>query len=420
MRAGDSDTAAVLADKIADLFASPSQARSLGLPQGWWPQSLAYGAAGIALLHTERAHAGLAPWQRAHDWLACAAAGGVAAGTVTHLFHGAPALAFALHAAAGQTGAYARALATLDQAITAATRSRLEAAHARMDRGELPALAEFDTIRGLSGIGACLLLSHPDPALLRAVLAYLVRLTEPVTDGGDRLPGWWTSQDPAGKPSADFPGGHANNGVAHGIGGPLSLLSLTARNGVTVDGQAEAIGRICDWLDRWRHDTGAGPWWPYWITRAQVRGEQPNSRQPLRPSWCYGTAGLARAQQLAAIATRDTSRQLMAEHALAAALTDPQQLAATTGTSLCHGHAGLLHIAGRAAADQSSEHLAACLPELLARITPPHATADTLAASLLRADIGLLDGAAGTALALHSASTGTPPLSGWDTCLLIN
>lgn len=50
-------------------------------------------------------------------------------------------------------------------------------------------MAEFDGIRGLAGIGAHLLRRAPHEDLLRSVLAYLVRLTDPVTDDGELLPG---------------------------------------------------------------------------------------------------------------------------------------------------------------------------------------------------------------------------------------
>lgn len=417
------DAVKALADAIADRLASPSEACDLGLVRGWWPQSLAHGAVGVALLHIERARAGLASWQRAHNWLACTAHGEVSSGGDSHLYYGAPALAFALHGAADRPGSYARALDNLDHHIAARTRRRLERAHARMDRGELPALAEFDSIRGLAGIGAHLLRRDPQADLIRDVLAYLVRLTEPVKDCGELLPGWWTGLDPAGQPSERFPGGHANSGVAHGVAGPLALLSLAMRRAVAVDGQAEAIGRICAWLDQWRQDSVAGPWWPYWVTRAELRDGRLDTPRPSRPSWCYGTVGLARAQQLAALATGDTARQHMAESALISALTDPGQLAATTGLSLCHGYAGLAHIARRAAADAITAQLTGCLPRLLGAIVPDGADADGLAASLLRraaGDLGLLEGAAGIALALHTAQAGTSPVSGWDSCLLIS
>ena len=92
-----------------------------------------------------------------------------------------------------------------------------------------------------------------------------------------------------------------------------------------------------------------------------------------------------------------------------AAIRDPAQLASLDGTGLCHGTAGLLHAAWRAAADSGDPALAAELPGLAARLTAQ------LAASA--DEPGLLDGAAGAALALHAAGTGTAPATGWDRAL---
>lgn len=414
------ESARAAADTITERLAAPQDVRGLHHRQGWWPQSLAHGAAGVALLHIERARTDQGPWQRAHDWLACAAAEPAVGGTDSHLYYGAPALAFALHAAADRPGRYARALDTLDRHVTAAIRHRLVSAHARTDRGQMPALAEFDAIRGLSGLGALLLHRDLHTDGLQEILTYLVRLTEPVKHEGELLPGWWSHLAPSGKTSPDYPQGHANNGVAHGIGGPLAVLSLAARRGITVDGHLDAITRILAWLDHWQQDSPTGPWWPYWITREQLRSGVPGPG-PSRPSWCYGTAGLARAQQLAALALNDPVRQRMAEAALLRAMTDPGQLAATEDFSLCHGFAGLAHITRLVSADAITPGLADRLPPLLAPITDaaPGALADSLIAPP-GGDIGLLEGAAGTALALHSFHTGTPSASGWDTCFLSN
>lgn len=415
------EAAQAAADVIAERLACPSKVRAMGLRDGWWPQSIAVGAAGVALLHIERAYAGLGSWRRVHDWLAAAAGDGVSTAHGSHLHYGAPALAFALHAAGREQGRYVRALEPLDHHIAAQTRCRLTVVHARMDKGELPALAEFDAIRGLTGIGAYLRHRGMDDQLLSEILTYLVRLTEPIGDHGESVPGWWTALAPSGRLSDDFPGGHANSGMAHGIAGPLALLALTLRDGVAVDGQTEAIIRICTWLDRWRQDSGSTPWWPYWITRAQLRGDQPVPSKPSRPSWCYGTAGVARAQQLAALATGDHARRRLAERALAGALTDPRQRDAITDSSLCHGHAGLAQITARCIADASLP-MATGLPSPLRALVENGADAEPLAAKLLQPPggcAGFLEGAAGVALALHTASSGTPPVSGWDSCLLI-
>ena len=412
-----------LAVAVADLLAHPDAA---GLPvhQPWWRQSLALGVPGIALLHVELAALGLRPRRRAHRWLAAATSRPVTAGTDSHPFHGAPALAHVLAcAAAHQLGSYARALDSLDTAITADSRRRVAAAYARIDARELPALAEFDAIRGLTGIGAYLLRRAPDGRELRVVLEYLVRLTRPLHNGGEMLPGWWTITGPSGRADARFPGGHGNSGMAHGISGPLALLALAALRGVVVDGQLAAIGSICSWLDRWRSDTDAGPIWPYWIKRPQLQANRAAAQQAQRPSWCYGTAGLARAQQLAALAMDDPVRRAAAEGALVRALVDPQQLAATTDPSLCHGYAGLAHIAHRVAADalpDAGERLGALVPNLLDMIDPagvgPRRTAAALIANA--AGPGLLEGAAGVALAALSCSTASASNSSWDSCLL--
>ncbi|MFG2091823.1 lanthionine synthetase C family protein [Spirillospora sp. NPDC048824] len=413
--------ARAVADGVAERLSSPSEVRAMGLRAGWWPQSLAVGAAGVALLHIERAYAGLGSWQRAHQWLDAAVVDGVSASKGSHLHYGAPAVAFALHAAGGELGRYARALETLDRNIAGETRRRLVSAHARMDAGQLPALAELDAIRGLTGIGGYLRQRDTNGQLLGEILTYLVRLMEPVNDHNELLPGWWTTLAPSGRLSAEFPGGHANTGMAHGISGPLALLALTLRDGKAVDGQAEAIVCICAWLDRWCQDDGSGPWWPHWVTRAQLSGAQPTPSKPSRPSWCYGTAGVARAQQLAALAIGDHARQDVAERAVVGALTHPSQLAAITDASLCHGHAGLLHIVTRCAADASIP-MARFQPPLLQALIEDETDAEQLAAELLQPPggcFGFLEGAAGIALALHTAFSGSPPVSGWDSCLLI-
>ena len=77
--------------------------------------------------------------------------GAISAGAQATLFFGAPALAFAVHAAADRPGRYERALELLDIRVAALTRRRLDQAHARIGRGDRPALAEFDLINGLAG-----------------------------------------------------------------------------------------------------------------------------------------------------------------------------------------------------------------------------------------------------------------------------
>jgi hypothetical protein len=406
--------AAAVAGGIADSLASPRAV----LPDGYradgrrWPQSLAGGAAGIALLHVERARTGHGDWATAHAWLAEAASGNVSAASNARLFFGAPALAFIFHLAAASGRRSARALAALDDATLGITRTALADARARMDRAERPELREFDLIRGLAGLGAYHLAAHPGHEVTRDVLACLARLTEPLPGTTDDLPAWWTWTSPTGEPAPDFPGGHGNFGMSHGISSVLAVLSLSILRGVTIPGALDAVHRICAWTDQWRQGNTEGPWWPGVISAGQAEAGRVNPALRPRPSWCYGVAGTARAQQLAGLALAELTRAQAAEAAILAVLRDPVELGRLTEIGLCHGTAGLLQAAWRMAADATATDIAAEIPALAGRLAPQITG---------RRDDNpeLLDGAAGAALALHTASTCTAPDPGWDAFLAL-
>jgi hypothetical protein len=382
----------------------------------WRGQSLSKGAAGVAVLHGARAYAGVGGWKRVQRWLAGATREDLSAGPGAGLWHGAPAVAFAVNTAA-PPGQYLRARNQLDTAVTTLMRRRLDAATARMAAAERPSLGEFDLVRGLTGLGAYLLRRDPHSHLVRQVLTYLVQLTEPVPaddDAGTAVPGWWISDVPPGRPVDVFRGGHADLGMAHGITGPLALLALAMRSGITVQGQAAAIDRICRWLEAWCHAGPAGPWWPKRVTLAELRAGRSSRSGPARPSWCYGTPGIARALQLAGCATGDRTRQLHAEDALAGCLSDPGQLAQFTDLALCHGWAGLIATTWYAAADALSPQVGMGLPRLLDTLLDLVAAGDSPSLELP----GLIEGSAGIALTLHTMATGTS--GGWETSLLID
>jgi hypothetical protein len=106
------------------------------------------------------------------------------------------------------------------------------------------------------------------------------------------------------------------------------------------------------------------------------------------------------------------ARQHLAEHALAACLSDAGQFASITDSSLCHGWAGLYQTAWRGAQDALTPEISHHLPRLAASLTH-HADAGH------QDDPGFLTGVAGLALAAHTAARNTAPISGWDACLLI-
>ncbi|WP_329361941.1 lanthionine synthetase C family protein [Streptomyces sp. NBC_00669] len=369
-------------------------------------QSLAHGPLGTTLLSIERARRGTETWENVHR--ALSGLGPLIEGPDAGLYLGAPAMTFVLHQAAGGTERYAGALHTLDGIVAAHTRRRLTDAHARINAGRATTFAEYDLFRGLTGIGALLLQRQPRGPETKAVLDYLVRLTEPITAHGTPIPGWWVRHAPTTN-QATMPGGHANAGLAHGITGPLALLALALRAGTTVDHHETAILRICRWLDEIRTHDHQGTHWPRWINQ---HGPAPTHHAA--HSWCYGTPGLARAQQLAAIVTEDHDRKRMAERALLHCITDPTTLDRVATRGLCHGYGGILRTVLRVAEDSANPAAFTARTGLLANrfltAGPPE-------------DSGFLEGRTGAALAFQDAEPGgsTAPLQGqWDACLLLS
>jgi lantibiotic biosynthesis protein len=396
------------ADAIAGALAWPGP-----LPEGrpWLGQSLSDGTAGTALLHIERARLGHGTWRQAHAWITSAARGEVSASDTTGLFLGLPAIGFMLDAAASGSSRYQAGLADADRHLAALACARAATGMARIRAGRPGGFQEWDVFFGLAGLGALLLRRAPGGSAMERVLHYLVALTRPLRVDGLEVPGWWAGHDPSRRQSPASRGGHGNFGAAHGIG-PLALLGQAVSRGVAVDGQTDAITTMLAWLDEWKQDSPAGPWWPEWITLADLRAGRPGQRWPNRPSWCYGTPGIARAGQVAAIALGDHRARCEYEQALLLCLRDRSQVAQLTDAGLCHGAAGLYMTAWRAAQDALTPAIGSELPGVA-----------TLLLDLAAAEPsgpGFLNGTAGTALALHVAASDTAPASGWDACLLIS
>ncbi|MFJ2231528.1 lanthionine synthetase C family protein [Streptomyces halstedii] len=404
-------TAAAILEQYTAHLAEPPPPRP---EEPWAVQSLADGAAGISLLHIEMASRNSVSWRSAHRWITSAVSSPISAADQTGLFLGAPAVGFVLAAVPpAYRHLYASARTTLHQHITDLANRRVDAALARIERGDLPTFAEYDLFYGLTGIGAYLLRTEPEGPALERILQYLVALTRPLAADGRGLPGWWVRHDPARGESPHFPGGHGNFGAAHGITGPLLLLAQSMRRGVTVHGHQDAMFTICAHLDAWCQHGASGPWWPEHISRRDLDSGLPHHDAPARPSWCYGTAGIARAGQLAGIALRSPTLQKFYEDALYRTLSDPAQLALVTDNGLCHGWAGIYQTAHRAAADALDPRLR-ILPDRLGHALTASGLPGTSSTP------GLINGAAGTALALTTFASKQAPSTGWDACLLIN
>ncbi|MFF9345836.1 lanthionine synthetase LanC family protein [Streptomyces sp. NPDC014734] len=405
----------------------------------WGPSTLANGLPGTALLYGELARADESRREAAHRHLA-AAARATAAAPNRGLFSGPAALLAAAQTCAGPEGHYRSLRRRLATWLAEDQTERLRVFRARARAGGRGTdWGAYDLVNGVSGTTRLLLDAAADPAesgpvveaALDASLRHLIDLTAPIRVDGHRVPGWWV---PVGlqvgtRDREAYPRGDFNLGMAHGIAGPLAVLSTAYETGHGPPGLRDALHRVVDWLLSWTLHDDAGPYWP---ARAgwddEVAPRRPR-RLFTRTAWCYGTPGVAAALLRAATALDRPDWRAAAVDALRAALRRDESAWAIEGPTVCHGYAGLLRVVARAAETTGDPELRAgqlrltdkvleCLDDdapfafrhlmrfpAAARSPVPHRAVDAA---------GMLEGAAGVALALLPVSREPLP---WDRTL---
>ena len=425
----------VLPDQVAAAAAAARTQTAFPRSTHWVPYTVSQGFAGLALLwgyldacfpdeHWDRIG-------REHVELAARGAEAVASPPVG-LFSGLSGLAFAVWELSRGGTRYQRLLGALDEAICP---QALSLADGFADRRDGFTVGDFDLISGLSGVGAYLLYRRDRPNVSAALSAVTQALIE-IVGQDDALPRWHT---PArliwDQGMAEvYPHGNLNCGLAHGIPGPLALLALSHRAGVSTPGMADAIETAADWLVEHRFDDDWGANWPTAVPLTEEHGptgtvlrQAPARSSPEGPSrcaWCYGSPGVARALWLAGDALDRDDYRALAISSLEAVFRRPIPMRRIDSPTFCHGVAGLLQIALRFAHDAGAplfvEESRGLVRQLLAHHQP-----DSLLGfrNLEIADHeidqpGLLDGAPGVALVLLAAATDVDPA--WDRLFLLS
>ncbi|MET7640648.1 lanthionine synthetase C family protein [Streptomyces sp. NPDC005438] len=450
--------AAEVAEWIADRLADPERVVAATVAGGthaqvhesrspvWEDGSLNRGYPALALLYAELGHpeggSGNTEAHRrtAHRYLTLTAE---ATRTVPPqgTFVGIGALASAVRVAASRDGEYASLLRSTDARMADHAR-QLAALHHSTRQAGLPTYpAVVDVLSGLSGVGRYLLHRHtrqPEPErdeALRECLAALTALNGTLRVNGVEVPGWWFGATQRTRVGEEFDDGQANFGLAHGVPGPLGLLSLAWEHGVRVPGQPEAIQAMATWLLDRRERDQAGPYWTPFIPlryHADWNADRNADRNahppplPARPSWCYGAVGTARALGMAGRALDRPEWTRAGLEAVRAMLARPMEGWAIHDHALCHGWSGLLHTLGRLEWEHPEAELGPAVDQMAERLLEgfdpdaPFGYRYYQPAADLHLDLpGLLDGAAGIALALRAYAHRRPPASEWDTLLLL-
>ena len=332
-------------------------------------------------------------------------------------------LASAAHLLSRDGVRYRTLLSKLDSALVSVVSTQV--ARIRHTRPHGIDVAVFDVIAGLAGTGRYLLARRQDPACKRALQGLLRALIYLSEDDGSPVPHWSTdvgnSSESLGKV---YPQGHVNMGLAHGIPGPLALMSISTLTGVEVHGQREAIVRTADRIVRAQITDDWGVCFP---TAAPLEGsaaEPGAAAQATRSAWCYGGPGVARALWLAGIAADRSEYRDLAIAAMLAAIRRPVAARRIDSPTVCHGVAGLLQVTMRFAHECPRADFFDAAGDFTAQLIRAHEPVSrfgfrSLDAAGRRIDSpGFLDGAAGVALVLLAASTAIEPT--WDRVLLLS
>ncbi|MFT3772109.1 MAG: lanthionine synthetase C family protein [Minicystis sp.] len=421
------DVAARLAssERVRSAAASSLEQSRFPGQLAWRPASTAHGNAGLAVLfgHLDACFPDEG-WDRAGARELACAARALEAGCVRGigLFGGLSGAAFAAHASSRGGTRYRRLSAALDEALRAPTLALC--AEVRAARGGMP-FRDFDVISGLAGVGAYLLCRIGAPDVRRTLESVLGALVDMVVeDGAPRAhepprwhtPGRFLREE---RLRAQHPDGVLNCGLAHGIPGPLALLSLAKLEGVEIAGLEAAIDALVSWLLAHRESDARGAGWP---DVAPLRsGAAPTP--PSRAAWCYGTPGVARAVWLAGRALGRPAIGEQATAAMEAVVVMPAERRSLSSPTFCHGLAGLLAITLRFAADTGEERFRAGASALARELIDAYEPGSPLGYRSVEApgrsvdDPGLLDGAAGVPLVLLAASRAVEPA--WDRLFLL-
>jgi hypothetical protein len=418
----------------ADVEAAVVEARlQSNLPNGpqWAPYGLAQGYAGLALLweQLDRCFPGQGWDAVAHGHLEIAAHG---AATQLHLmpsaFGSLGGLAFAACYLGRSGSRYQRLIGTLEQALIQKAKPMIAAVNGQRDGVPVNA---FDLISGLSGV-ALYLLSRVESAEAESTLRELVRCLVELSCEENGLPRWHSPTHLMGGDDImlqQFPHGYLNCGLAHGIPGPLGVLALAHRAGVTCCGLEEAIDRLAGWLASHRLDDNWGINWPTGVgllPPGHLAGRiAPVSVSPrAQAGWCYGSPGVARALYFAGLALRKAEYCDLAVTAIGDVLKRPIAARYIESPTFCHGVAGLLAIVLRFANDTGAPSLQEGAAELTAQLLGLYEPDSLLGFRSMELEgkrvdqPGLLDGAPGVALVLLGVACDVEPA--WDRIFLLS
>ncbi|MEK3731966.1 MULTISPECIES: lanthionine synthetase C family protein [unclassified Paenibacillus] len=291
----------------------------------------------------------------------------------------------------------------------------------------------FDTISGASGLGRYLLKNCAAPhlaPLIEPLLQFLITLTQPIQVHGKTVPGWFTPSELhlTDRDKQIFSMGSFNCGMAHGIPGPLALLSIAYNSGIEIPGQHNAIEYMTEWLLSSQEEDELGSYWPHIIPFEYDKKTVGHTLQRQREAWCYGTPGVTSALYTASLSLKNPSLKQHALQTFIQSVTYECEKNEMSSPSICHGLSGLLLMCQRMWSNSKAPELEPLIQrittELLQRFNPNHplcfkdAEPESAESTRWLTKAGLLEGAAGIGSVLLSVAE--QQSNDWDYLLMLS
>jgi lantibiotic modifying enzyme len=285
---------------------------------------------------------------------------------------------------------------------------------------QAPWQGAYDLIYGLVGFGVYALERLPRTSGVTCLERVVDRLEEIALRQTEGV-AWFTP--PRHLPvwqRARFVDGYFNLGLAHGVPAVIALLGRSYEEDVARGKALPLLKDAVRWLLTHKLDESAEWAFPSFVVPGMTSGAS-------RLGWCYGDPGIAAALLGAARAVKDRNWE---DEAVAIARRSglPRKHSGVVDAGLCHGAAGLGHLYNRlyqATGDAALGEMARLWFETTLEMRKAGEGIAGYSAWLRRegdtmgwvADPGLLNGAAGIALAFLAAATPIEPQ--WDRILLV-
>lgn len=132
-----------------------------------------------------------------------------------------------------------------------------------------------------------------------------------------------------------------DQGMAHGISAPLTLLSLALKEGIEVEGQKEAIGYMLNFLKKYNYEDEYGIWWYGRLTLDEFKKNE-RSKIKNRAAWCYGSPSIARAIYISSSIIGDREGKELALRCFDKLCNHTGKDLFLKSPTICHGLSGLI------------------------------------------------------------------------------